>query len=144
MCDSKQVNDSYTRPRPSWVNYLLAQRNAMARAVYVWGRTAMTPHECALRVLEEAAELCQASGGSRYVAHKIVDMVYDKPVGEVEDELFGVLSALMIVHEVHGKRMDDTFGAGTERFARKDPEVMRMKQRVKADLGVSMRIDYSV
>lgn len=46
------------------------------------------------RFFEEAAELVQAGGMSREDAHKLVDYTYDRPVGEVGQEVGGVMVTL--------------------------------------------------
>lgn len=43
------------------------------------------------RFTEEALELAQATGTTREDAHKLVDYVYDRPTGEVSNEVGGVL-----------------------------------------------------
>ncbi len=45
---------------------------------------------------EEGTELAQSAGISREDAHKNVDMVYDKPVGEIGQEIAGYGDTLPI------------------------------------------------
>jgi hypothetical protein len=46
------------------------------------------------RFLEEALELIQANGATREEAHMLVDYVFDRPVGDVAQELGGVMLTL--------------------------------------------------
>ena len=46
------------------------------------------------RFLEEALELIQACGATVEEAHQLVDYVYDRPVGEVSQEVGGVMVTL--------------------------------------------------
>lgn len=51
-------------------------------------------HERACRFLEEANELFQAVGGTVDDAHKLVDYVFNRPVGEPFQEVGGVMTTL--------------------------------------------------
>lgn len=56
------------------------------------------------RFLEEALELVQAGGCSASEAHQLVDYVYGRPVGELTQEIGGVmvtLAALCLAHETN-------------------------------------------
>lgn len=50
--------------------------------------------ERVLRFTEETLELGQTEGMTREQAHALVDQVFDKPVGEVEQEQGGVMVCL--------------------------------------------------
>jgi NTP pyrophosphatase (non-canonical NTP hydrolase) len=54
------------------------------------------------RFLEEAIELAQALGVEREKAHELLDFVYDKPVGAVDQELAGSFATLLLVAESQG------------------------------------------
>jgi NTP pyrophosphatase (non-canonical NTP hydrolase) len=41
-------------------------------------------------MMEEAIELAQAAGTDKAMIHKLVDFVYDRPVGEIGNELGGL------------------------------------------------------
>lgn len=61
------------------------------------------PIERNQRFLEEALELIQACGATRSEAHQLVDYVFDRPVGELKQEIGGVmvtLAALCLAHNV--------------------------------------------
>lgn len=48
-------------------------------------------HRRRARFIEEAIELAQAVGANRETIHAMVNRVYDRPLGEVQDEFGGVL-----------------------------------------------------
>lgn len=56
--------------------------------------TAYDKEERAWRFIEEAIELVQASGMSKEDVTKLLDYVYDRPVGEVRQEVGGVINTL--------------------------------------------------
>lgn len=58
----------------------------------------------ALRVGEEAIELMQACKVNRELAHLLVDQVYDRPVGNVPQEIGGVLMTIYLFCMVFGLR----------------------------------------
>lgn len=52
-------------------------------------------HERAMRLGEETNEAMQACSVSREEAHRLVDRVYDRPVGEIGQELGGVMVTVL-------------------------------------------------
>jgi hypothetical protein len=92
---------------PDWKGYGIDQV-----VVEQWVRTTFgdkmfeSKEERAARVLEEAVELYQVFGpGNRAKAHKIVDMVFDKKVGELHNELGGLIVTLLAVCGNEGRRL---------------------------------------
>ena len=82
------------------------------------------------RFLEEAIELVQACDCSREDAHKLVDYVFDRPVGERHQEVGGVmitLAALCLAQNL------DMHQAGEDELARiwTKVDVIRQKQAAK-------------
>lgn len=95
---------SWTRPHEAHeVPMLLTE---FQRAVGRWMRgcfvtpEAMTIEQRSFRMLEEANELAQAGGVTREEAHRLVDYVYDRPKGEIEQEIGGVAVTLAGLAEV--------------------------------------------
>lgn len=65
-----------------------------------FGQKAYDKKERSYRFLEEAVELCQTMPGvSAEDAHKIVDHVYSRPIGEVKQEIGGVMVTLAALCE---------------------------------------------
>mgnify|MGYP007027781017 CR=1 FL=1 len=82
------------------------------------------------RFLEEALELVQACDCSREDAHKLVDYVFDRPVGERHQEVGGVmitLAALCLAQKL------DMHQAGEDELARiwTKVDMIRQKQASK-------------
>lgn len=76
--------------------------------VYDWAQRCLGPVSAAdtkernYRYLEESLELVQSLGCSREDAHKLVDYVFSRPVGEPEQELGGVRVTLATLCQAHG------------------------------------------
>lgn len=84
------------------------------------------------RFYEEATELVQANQLSREDAHKLVDYVYDRPVGQPHQELGGTMITLAALAAQQG---NDMMEEGERELARVwQPEIMqkiRDKQKHK-------------
>lgn len=84
------------------------------------------------RFFEEAAELVQATGMTREEAHQLVDYTFNRPVGEVKQEIGGVfvtLAALCFAHEID---MDECGEMEISRIMQPDiMEKIRIKQQSK-------------
>lgn len=59
------------------------------------------------RFLEEALELVQSNGCTKEDAYRLVDYVYGRPAGELEQECGGVMVTLAALAEACGISMDD-------------------------------------
>lgn len=59
------------------------------------------------RFLEEAIELAQASGCTKYEAMQLVDYVYSRPKGEIDQEVGGVMVTLAGLCSASGVDMQD-------------------------------------
>ena len=95
------------------------------------------------RICEEANELHQAEARdkvkARAVAHAIVDRVFDKASGAVEQEVGGVIVTTLAYCAAKGMRLDVLAGKEIARVMQDDPKKFRDKQAAKADLGIAMR-----
>jgi hypothetical protein len=82
------------------------------------------------RFLEEALELVQAGGCTASEAHQLVDYVYGRPVGELGQEIGGVMVTLAALCDAHGLDMKML---GDKELARvwTKIEVIRAKQAGK-------------
>jgi hypothetical protein len=61
----------------------------------------------ALRLLEEAIEAFQATGGDPAIAHKLVDFVFGRPAGTVNQELGGVAVTTLLLAAAAGLSADE-------------------------------------
>lgn len=82
------------------------------------------------RFLEEALELVQSSGCNAEDAHKLVDYVFSRPVGEMKQEVGGVMTTLASLCLANGLDMHQ---AGEDELARvwQKIDVIREKQKAK-------------
>lgn len=112
------------------------EREAFQRRVLPWMIQCFGPAITADRIernhrfFEEATECVQANGMTRSEAHQLVDYTFDRPVGELRQEVGGVmvtLAALCIASDV------DMHEAGTVELARvwQKIEQIRAKQAAK-------------
>jgi len=63
-------------------------------------------HERGQRFIEEAIELVQSTGLSRETVLKLVDYVYNRPVGEVYQEVGGVIVTLAALCTCFGENLE--------------------------------------
>lgn len=82
------------------------------------------------RFFEEAAETVQAAGMTRSEAHQLVDYVFDRPTGELPQEVGGVMVTLAALCLAQGI---DMHGAGETELSRiwTKVEKIRAKQAAK-------------
>lgn len=106
----------------------------------VWPSQLHDVEERAIRFVEEGLELGQALGMSRDQGHRLIDQVFDKPVGNVDQELGGTLitlSALMAVAGLDGVK------AFTNEFARVNSaeiiDKIQAKHKMKLVVSSSQR-----
>lgn len=82
------------------------------------------------RFFEEATELVQACGMSKEDCYKLVDYVYNRPVGEVEQEIGGVMVTLAALTTVQQTNLKHCAGKEWERI-HKNMDLIRRKQAEK-------------
>jgi hypothetical protein len=87
---------------------------------------AHSQEERTLRFLEEALELAQAAGLNRQDAEHLVDYVYNRPAGEVKQEVGGVVVCLGALCSAAGIDMER---AGWEEHARCKLHTDRIRQK---------------
>lgn len=88
----------------------------------------------ALRNLEESAELAQALGVPRETAHLCIDQVYDRPVGNAEQEVGGVMVTLNILCESMGMDSEALYEQEVRRILKKSPEHFAKRNQEKIDI----------
>lgn len=86
------------------------------------------------RFLEEALELVQAAGCTQSEAHQLVDYVYGRPVGEMRQEVGGVMVTLAALCSAHEAQMDSAAEVELERVWGKI-DAIRAKQAAKPKHG---------
>ncbi len=113
-----------------------------------WGRRSFGeqmnhPGTRALRVLEEAAELAQACGVPAETAKQCVNVVYDRPVGDVTQEVGGVLMTIFMFVRSLGFLYSGTdpihyFVAELRRVLGKSPKHFTDRNQEKINLGLQV------
>jgi NTP pyrophosphatase (non-canonical NTP hydrolase) len=105
-----------------------------------WANTCFGPdivnnlEERNYRFLEEALELVQSLHCSKEDAHKLVDYVYNKPVGDPEQETGGVLVSLALLCYINNIDLNEAFHhALIDNYDR--IEKIRLKQSQKPAIG---------
>ncbi len=86
------------------------------------------------RFFEESTELVQAKGMTREEAHQLVDYVYNRPVGEVDQEVGGVMVTLAALCLADGTSMMDCGETELSRIWTKVDQI-RAKQANKPKFG---------
>lgn len=82
------------------------------------------------RFLEEALELVQSAGCTQSEAHQLVDYVYVRDVGEIGQEIGGVMNTLAAFCLAHGHSMEACGDIELERCWNKIDKI-RAKQAAK-------------
>lgn len=81
------------------------------------------------RFLEEALELVQAAGCTSIEAYRLVDYVYGRPVGELSQEIGGVMVTLMALADAH---TTDAEICGHLELARCWDNIMKIREKQAA------------
>lgn len=82
------------------------------------------------RFIEEALELVQSAGCTASEAHQLVDYVYGRPVGDLRQEVGGVMNTLAAFCTAHGIDLDGAAEAELARVWLKSDQI-RAKQAAK-------------
>lgn len=88
-------------------------------------------------MLEEAIELYQACGGDLAKAHKLLDFVFARPVGEIHQELGGVGVTVLALAQAAGLEADVCEDAEVDRILSKSEAVFRARNAEKNAAGFS-------
>lgn len=114
------------------------QSDLLAWCVSTFGaQTALSPLERAARLVEEAIEVAQAAGLQRYQAMLTLHRVYDRPAGELRQEIGGCAFTLAALAEVAGLNVAHELQREYERVMSIDPEFFRAKHAAKVAAGTS-------
>lgn len=103
----------------------LAKRAERQRRVARWCNDAFgTGHaldvpQRGIRLVEEAIEAAQAAGCERDMVHRLVDYVFDRPAGELAQEIGGVGLTLLALSHAAQVLADDCEAAELDRVLSK-------------------------
>lgn len=92
----------------------------------------------ALRFAEEAIELVQAIGLEKDHIHKLVDVVYTRPHGDIYQEMGGVMVTLAVLgRAIGGVMVDEAMYREMMRVLSKTPEHFAKRNEEKMQLGLT-------
>jgi hypothetical protein len=140
MYDNGIENSGYA-PSPMLSEYDLSWRSTRQYVVGKWAEEAFGGAEAnsvpqrALRVLEEAIELAQAAKLDEKLVHDLVKYVYQRPVGEVEQEVSGVSVTLLAFCCAAGLNADTVEWAEVVRVLSKPREFFTERNAKKNAAG---------
>lgn len=86
------------------------------------------------RMVEEAIEVCQCLGISRKTTHRIVDMVYDKKVGEINRELGGLVLTTAVLCQTLSTDIETVYINEILRVLAKEPAHFAKRNQEKIQL----------
>lgn len=108
-------------------------------AIQTFGEWCGSPHERALRFLEEALELAQAAGLTQDDVARLVGHVFGRPLGEVPTELGQVTVTLLALAESFGQSLEALERAEVLRLLESDPRELRARHARKVEAGITSR-----
>lgn len=117
-----------------WLTKQVVLRNFIEIAL---GKGNLTKRVRALRAQEEQIELSQAMGLDAATVHALVDHVYSRPVGRIEQEIGGVMVTIAVLCDSLGFSMNLCYETEGIRLLRMDTDELRRKNKVKEDAGFS-------
>lgn len=138
-----QFVQAIQEPRP-------AARDERQRQVAAWCAAAFgTEHASSLtqrgiRLLEEAIEAYQAAGGEADMAHKLVDYVFGRPVGELGQELGGIGVTVLALAEAAGLSADAEEAREVARVLSKDLAHFTKRNEEKNAAGFNVTGAYPI
>jgi hypothetical protein len=91
----------------------------------------------ALRVAEEAIELAQASGVAEEQLHRLIGIVYTRPVGDPIQEIGGVLMTTYVLAARLGFDPEEIFLSELLKVLAKPAEHYAKRNQEKLDLGMN-------
>ena len=97
----------------------------------------MNPYERAKRVLEEAVELAQAAGVTLLDAERVLYYVYDRPVGELSQEVGGVAITLASLCTANGLNLETEMWREIRRVLALPKEKFVAKRKLKHAAGIT-------
>lgn len=107
-----------------------------------------------LRVVEEAIELAQACGVPKETVALCVDKVYERPTGEIAQEIGGVLMTIYLfvaararpdhLGRIGQESPDEYFVDELARVLAKSPEHFAKRNAEKLSLGLTARGEYDL
>lgn len=136
----------------NWLPDCVHQQDALRKAaqttrderqatIFAWTQQAFGQEQAishaqrALRLLEEAIEAYQAVGGDQEMAYALVEYVFNRPPGELRQELGGVSVCVLALAAAAGLSADEVERAEVARVLSKPIEHFRQRNAAKNEAG---------
>lgn len=116
---------------------MINQSDLLAWAADTFGPTAHNIDERAARLVEEAIECAQAVGLPLEMIRKIAIRVYDRPAGELRQEIGGCAFTLATLAEVAGFNAQHELTREFDRVTAIDATYFRAKHAAKVAAGTA-------
>ncbi|MFC0679811.1 hypothetical protein ACFFGH_18380 [Lysobacter korlensis] len=119
----------------------LSRRDERQAEVHAWCVAAFGDHDAwsipqrGLRLAEEVIETAQVCGCDAAMLHRLIDHVYAKPVGKLDQELGGLSVTLLALAEAAGLSADKAEMAEIERVKAKPLEHFATRNAAKKKAG---------
>jgi hypothetical protein len=116
-------------------------RDQRQRAVFEWCCAAFTEEQATslsqrgLRLAEEAIEACQACGTDPDKLHKLIDYVYGRPAGTIEQELGGIGVTTLALAAAAGLSAKECEISEVKRVLSKETSHFAARNQIKNDAG---------
>lgn len=120
-------------------------RDDRQAVVFDWAKVAFSEDEATnipqrgLRLLEEAVEAFQACGGDQVIAHHLVEYVFNRPIGEIGQELGGVGVTLLALAAAAGLSADTEEAREVDRVLSKPTIEFTWRNKIKNDAGLLIK-----
>lgn len=123
-------------------NFRLMTRIATDWARRCFGDAHVDNHKVrGIRALEEMIELNQALGVPVELARKTLETVYSRPVGDIEQEIGGVMLTLAVLCDTMDRDPEHMFEQELLRVLKKSPEHFAKRNNEKISLGLTSEPD---
>lgn len=127
------------KPHPSLSNRQQRQAEILQWANATFGEaTASNTGERIRRFAEESIELVQAAGLDKQALNDIIDHVYDKPTGNISQEIGQVGVSLLALSEHLGIQADREERKEFQRISSLSSDHWQARQNAKADKGLAL------
>lgn len=118
------------------------KHSVIAKLILHWckstfGEVAMDPHERALRMIEEAAEVAQGIGVPLDILQRTVTRTYQRPADDPKKEIGGLLVTVYGLCARLEIDPQEALEIEVERILNKDPQFLRDKHNLKVKDGTS-------
>lgn len=119
----------------------MSDRDQRQKVVAAWAAEAFGVEQATslpqrgTRLLEEAVEAAQSAGTTREMAHKLVDYVFDRPAGELGQEVGGVSVTLLALCAAASLSADEQEQREIARILSKPRDHYTKRNQAKNDAG---------